>query len=133
MCVCVCACACVCMYACGHIRVTSPATATILKSVTKWSNGTTVGHVNDNVTRDRWICAIHRLRCAIDGSIDCAPIGRLRTYRSIAQSSIDRALKRLRNRWMEYVHVLWCETLSTSVAKALLQASRIIHYTIASC
>ena len=37
------------------------------------------------VTRDRSICAIHRLRSAIGGSIDCAPIGRSRNHRSIAQ------------------------------------------------
>ena len=51
------------MYACGHIRVTSPATATILKgkSVTKWSNGTTVGHVNDETqqTVDFWNQSTH--------------------------------------------------------------------------
>ena len=39
---------------------------------------------DDVVTRDRWICAIHRLRCAIDGSIDCASIDRSRNHRSIA-------------------------------------------------
>ena len=61
--VCVCVCACVCMYAGGHIRVTSPATATTLKgkSVTKWSNGITVGHVNDETqqTVDFWNQSTH--------------------------------------------------------------------------
>ena len=46
-----------------------------------------------NATRDRWICAIHRLRCAIDGSINCASIDR-----SCNDRSIDRALLRLRDR-----------------------------------
>ena len=40
-------------------------------------------------------------------SVDRASIDRSRNHRLIAQPSIDRALLRLRDRWMEYVHVLW--------------------------
>ena len=49
------------------------------------SNQKTPLSLHATVTRDRSICAIHRLRSAIDGSIDCAPIGRSRNHRSIAQ------------------------------------------------
>ena len=109
---------------------------------------------NSCVTRDRWICAIHRLRCAIDGSINCAPIGRSRNHRSIVQSSIDRAttgiarstnwaLLSLRNYrsiahycacaidgW-NMLHVLWCETVLQLLRHYLKPVASFT--TIASC
>ena len=77
------------------------------------------------VTRDRWICAIHRLRCAIDGSIDCAPIERSRNHLSIAHycaCAIDG--------W-NMLHVLWCETVLQLLRHYLKPVASFT--TIASC